>query len=149
GFQGMVREVAAREERLKEAEEAQRRSEQHFRALIENAVDIITVLDREGCARYASPSVRRTLGYAPEELIRQPFADLVQPADAAEFEGAFASATATPGATAAAEFRIRHRDDGWRLVEATCTNLLDDPALAGVVVNARDVTEERRAQELA
>src|SRR5262249_36134759 len=140
---------SAREERLKEAREAQRRSEQHFRSLIENAVDIITVLDREGRVRYASPSVKRALGYAPDALIGRPLAELVQPEDAAAFASSFAAATAGAGNTAAADFRIGHQEGGWRLVEATFTNLLEDPAVAGVVLNARDVTEERRAHELA
>jgi PAS domain S-box-containing protein len=148
GFQGMVREVAAREERLKQAEEALRRSEQHFRGLIENALDIITVLNRSGQVSYASPSVRPVLGYAPEELVGRTLADLIHPQDAPGFAAAFAGATGSAGAGVPAAFRIRHHDGSWRIVEATHTNLLDDPAVAGVVVNSRDVTEERRAREL-
>src|SRR5262249_10165929 len=91
---------------------------------------------------------KRALGYAPEELVGGRLADLIQPQDAARFAAAFAAATRSAGAAAQSEFRMRHQDGSWRVAEATCTNLLDDPAVAGVVVNARDVTEERRAQEL-
>jgi PAS domain S-box-containing protein len=148
GFQGMVREVAAREERLRQAEEAQRRSEQHFRALIEHAVDVITVLDRGGLVGYASPSVTRALSISPEELVGRRLADLIHPQDAPGFAAALAAATGGAGSGAPVEFRVRHRDGSWRLMEATYTNLLDDPSVAGVVVNSRDITEERRVQEL-
>ena len=61
------------------AEEALRRSEQHFRSLIENALDIITILDAGGTIQYSSPSVQRVLGYAPETLRGRPIVDLVHP----------------------------------------------------------------------
>ena len=77
----MVREVAAREQRLKQAEEALRRSERHFRALIEKGRDIIAVLNEKGTTLYQSPSVERVLGYHPSEMIGKPAIDFVHPDD--------------------------------------------------------------------
>src|SRR5260370_1799562 len=77
----MVSEVAAREQRLKQAEEALRRSERHFRALIEKGQDIIAVLDAEGIVLYQSPSVQRVLGYDPTEMVGKRAIDFVHPDD--------------------------------------------------------------------
>ncbi|MEX2262265.1 MAG: response regulator [Bryobacteraceae bacterium] len=150
GFRRMASEVAAREQRLKDAEEALRQSEQHYRSLIENGSDIITVLDREGVIRYESPSLERVLGLDPEHLLGRDVFDFVHPEDREttgevfrKIVGGDAGAGLTP-----LEFRFQHRDGSWRLLEANANNLLDDPAVRGVVVNSRDVTERKRAKQL-
>ena len=94
GFQRMIREVDARQQRLKEAEEALRQSERHFRSLIEHASDVITILDKSGIVQYESPSIQRALGYAPEELVGRRFFEYVHPQDMAMFVNAFAAAPA-------------------------------------------------------
>src|SRR5215471_9405327 len=102
-----------------------------FRALIENAFDVITVLNRDGSRRYVSASVERSLGYKPEELIgKSPF-DLVHPDDLPELMRLFVEGRSRPGYTASREFRVRHKDGSWRVYEATGCNLLDDPSVAG------------------
>ena len=80
-FLRMVDEVAAREQRLKQAEEALRRSERHFRALIEKGQDIIALLDAKGTILYQSASAERVLGYTPPEMIGRHAQDLVHPED--------------------------------------------------------------------
>ncbi len=148
GFERMVGEVRAREERLRQAEEALRRSEQHYRALIEHSSDIIVVLDAQGRITYASPSVEAVLGFRPEEMQGSRMVDFVHPQDTAH------CLEARPGAASGAragplEFRCRDRKGEWRTLEATLTNLLDYPAVQGIVVNGRDITERKRAAELA
>ncbi len=115
-----------------------------FKALIENATEIITVLNRDFSRRYVSPSVERVLGYQAEELIGKSFFDLLHPDDIPEV---IKLCTEGPGYTAARQYRIRHKDGSWRIHEATGHNLLDDPAVAGVVINAHDITERKRAEE--
>jgi PAS domain S-box-containing protein len=141
-FAGIARDITER----KHTQEALKQSEQHLRSLIENATDIVTVLNREGNRVYVSPSVERSLGYRPEELIgRNPF-ELVHPDDIAPLKKLFAAGLAQPGFIVTKEYRIRRKDGSWRIHEATAHNLLDDPVVAGVVINSRDVTSRKRLE---
>src|SRR5260370_15458443 len=95
-FQRMVREVAAREQRLKQAEEALRRSERHFRALIEKGRDMIAVLNADGVTVYQSASVERVLGYKPADLEGKHAVDFIHPDDPQPASHALATSLATP-----------------------------------------------------
>jgi PAS domain S-box-containing protein len=145
GAQGLVLNTRDITER-KEAEDAVRRSENHFRRMIENAQDNIVILDRLGMMTYQSPSVLRTLGYTPEELVGRSAFDYVHPDDArllaAEMEKTFVE----PGYVGQVEYRFRHKDGGWRYLEALGQTLSPDSADEGVVANVRDVTERRLAE---
>lgn len=143
GFQGIYRDLTAR----KQAEEALRRSAEHFRALVEQALDFVVVLNRDGTVRYESPVVARMLGYTPEERVGRNGFEHIHPDDLPQVKQTFARAIQHPGATASLEFRARHKDGSWRTLEAVGTNLLADPAVAGVVVNYRDTTERKRMEE--
>jgi PAS domain S-box-containing protein len=131
----------------KRAAEALRRSEERFRAMIENAHDSIVILDGEGTMRYQSPSVQRVLGYTPEELIGRSAFDYVHPDDAPRVAQMLAAVIRHPGTTGAVDYRFRHRDGGWRLFEAFGRTLLPDSPEEGVVTNVRDVTERRRSED--
>src|SRR5436309_14032464 len=98
----MVDEVAAREQRLKKAEEALRRSERHFRALIEKGQDIIALLDAKGVVRYQSPSVQQVLGYNPVEMVGKRTIDFVHPEDRERVLETRAQALAEPEGAATA-----------------------------------------------
>src|SRR5882762_6092294 len=100
------------------AEEALRRSEEHFRSLIENGSDIVTIVGENGVFRYASPSVERVLGYAPRELLERNAFDYVHPEDIAVVAEALAGAIHHPGVPQAAQFRFRAHDGAWRVLEA-------------------------------
>jgi len=130
----------------RQAEEALQRSEEHFRALIENASDIIMILDADATIRYGSPAVERLLGYKAEDFIGKTPSEFVHPDDLPVIRRAFTRAVRKPGITLQVEFRLRRQDGSWRVVEAIGNNLLDDPAVQGIVVNARDVTERVRSE---
>ena len=141
-FTGIARDITDR----KRAEEALKQSEEHLRSLIENAADIITVLNRDGTRQYVSPSVEHSTGYQPDELIgKDPF-ELVHPDDARELHELFEAGIRQPGFKVTKEFRIRHKDGSWRIHEATAHNLLDDPVVRGIVVNSRDITSRKRLE---
>jgi two-component system, sensor histidine kinase and response regulator len=140
--------VSAREERLREAEEDLRESERHFRSLIENVTDVIIQLDADGVAHYVSPSIRPIFGYRPEEWIKKRVFDFVHPDNRARVIVFARQAVQQPGIASVLEFRLRHADRSWRIVEALANNLLNDPAVRGVVVNLRDITERKRAEAL-
>ena len=130
------------------AQEALRRSEARFRSLITNATDLITILAADGTILYESPPIERILGYDRDELVGRNAFDLVHPDDRAATWAAYAEALADPTLVPTVEFRFQHRDGSWRWLESTGTNLLADDAVAGFVVNSRDITE-RKAVEAA
>jgi len=131
----------------REAQSALRRSEEHFRALIENASDIITILDERGIVRYGSPATGRELGWRREELVGRHVLKLVHPGDRPRVRRALVAVMQVPGAITSVEFRFRHSDGSWRTLEALGTNLLRDEAVGGVVVNSRDITDRRTVEE--
>jgi PAS domain S-box-containing protein len=145
----IARELREAEERRarKQAEEALRRREAYFRALIENASDIITVLHPDGTVRYHSPSAQRILGYQPDELEGVNDFDLVHPDDRPALFELFRRGIETPGMRVSAMYRYRHKDGSWRTFEGVGTNLIDDPVVAGIVVNSHDITQRVEMEE--
>ena len=125
---------------------ALRRSERYFRSLIENASDIITILNGDGTVRYESPSLTRVLGYRPEELLHTSIFERVHPDDAARARDQFTHTLQSKGVAGSIECRMRHRDGSWRVLEATVSNLLHDPVVQGLVINARNITERKQAE---
>ena len=131
----------------KRAQEALRHSEEHFRSLIEKALDVIVIIDVNGKIRYESPSIERVLGFKPEELIGQDGLAWPHPDDMPAVMEVFQRILDTPNASGSIELRVRHKDGSWRDAEAIGRNLLHDPAVQGIVVNFRDVTERKKAEE--
>jgi two-component system cell cycle sensor histidine kinase/response regulator CckA len=124
-------------------EQALRESEARFRALIENSHDITAILDAEGVMRYISPSVQRFFGYTSAEMVGVTSLDFVHPDDQQVLADVFLRAGADPGAPHTCEYRARHKDGSWRVVEAFALNLLDDPAVRGIVITGSDITQRR------
>jgi two-component system NtrC family sensor kinase len=118
-----------------------------FRLLLENALDIITILAADGTIRYQSPAVLRILGYEPHELEGRNAFEFIPEEDIQRAVALFEQLRAAPGATATREFRFRHKDGSWRILEAVGRNMLDHPMLAGFLVNSRDVSERRRIED--
>jgi PAS domain S-box-containing protein len=128
-------------------EEALRLKEAYFQAILENSMDAILVVDRQGLIRYESPSFERLWGYNPQERVGKSAFQFDHPDDMPRMKEMFAKLAQHPGSTIRAEARARHRDGSWRHIEAIGKNLLDHPAVQGVVINLRDVTELRRSEE--
>ena len=125
------------------AAETVRASQRYYRSLIENALDIMAVVDEAGVIRFGSPSLEDVLGISPSELKGRPSIDLIHPHDVESVIAAARSGQGEPGHTARAEVRVRHHDGEWRTLDIIGRNLLEDPSVQGVVVNARDVTEKK------
>lgn len=126
--------------------------EAYFRALIENAPDGIAILNRDGTFRYLSPAVETILGYRAEELIGQSPFDHIHPDDLEYMQEAFADGIKTVHIETAkkvmrVEYRFRSRSGEWRHLEAVAHNRLLDTAVNGIVVNYRDMTERKQAEE--
>ena len=132
----------------RQAEAALQKSEESFRTLIENAVDLIMVLDPDGTSRYVSPSVERMLGFRPDEIVGRNISGFILSDDLPAGLEAIAPRMRTPGpAGQPTELRVRHKDGSFRTIEVIGNNLLDDPALNMIVVNARDITERKLAED--
>lgn len=133
-------------DRRKRAEEKLQQSEEYYRALIENGSDIIGLLDADGIVRYQSPAVSRILDQPSEDAIGKSAFELVHPDDLPALREFFKCVLEVPGGTAGLEYRRRHRNGSWRMLEAVGKNLLHNPAVNGIVLNARDITERKRAE---
>ncbi len=144
----LVKAINQMAERLESTLLALKKSEKRFRLLIENASDIILLLDRNGTRLYASPSVERIMGYRPETLIGGSVLENVHPKDRKEMRRSFEAVVRKPGATAPFTYRFKRPDGSWRYLEAMVNNLLEDPDLSGIIVNARDVTAKKQFEAL-
>jgi len=141
-----VQEATERRHR-REAETELLRREKYFRALTENTLDILTILDREGVYLYNSPSLKRVLGYAPKELAGHNAFAFIHPDDLENAKTAFGQAMQNPDQTVRLEFRFRHQDGSWRYLEAIGQSHLADSEIGGVVINSRDVSDRKMAED--
>ncbi len=138
-FNEMLAQIQSRDKALQE-------SEQHFRSLIENASDIITIIDQDSWIRYISPSAKRLLGFAPEELVGKLALDYIHPDDVKTVSAHLTQVVEVPEVIVSVEFRFHRKDGSWIYLESKARNLLSDPGLAGIIVNSRDITERKGAQ---
>lgn len=117
-----------------------------FQPLIENGLGIITVLSSDGIILYESSSIEQMLGYKPDELLHENFFELIHPDDVPHVVNTFNDGLQIPGCSVSLEFRFQHKDGSWRDLETMAKNLMDDPAVAGIVLSSRDITERVRAE---
>ncbi|MFO0594627.1 MAG: PAS domain S-box protein [Myxococcaceae bacterium] len=132
------------------ATDALARSEQRFRALIERASDMVVVLDGERRVQFWSPSAVDQLGLTADEVLGKPIEALLEHDDEDEAEhvqGMLAELAHTRDGVARTKWKVRTREGSARLLEVVLRNLLDDPAVGGVVANLRDVTEQQQLTE--
>ncbi len=147
-FRGMVGEIASRETTLRNAEEKLRQSELHYRSLIENTSDIIALIDKDGKFKYASPSIVRILGVKTEAEAGA-LGDFLDDKGKAALAEAIRRSAASWGASEQVEVDARHSSGAIRTLEVSLHNLMDSPAVNGIVANIRDITERRRAADLS
>ena len=124
-------------------------SRAYFRTLIENAHDITLITGGEGRIGYVSPAVEVVLGRPAADVEGRAPADLVHPDDADELAAVWSAALNRPGDPFRTEIRFLRADGGWRWVAVSVTNRLDDPAVHGVVLNLRDITDRLHAEQEA
>ena len=123
------------------------RSERRFRALVQNATDVIIVIDSDLAMHYHTPSLEPALGWAPGELLGFPIVEIVSPEDRASVVAYFSDVVARPGKHPPIEFGTLCRDGSVRTVEAVPANLLHDADLHGIVITMRDITDRKLLEE--
>jgi diguanylate cyclase (GGDEF)-like protein/PAS domain S-box-containing protein len=143
-IQGLV--ITAREISDRKATEQQlAASEARFRALVQSSSDVVAVIGENGCFTYMSPAVAHMLGYHADDLVGTPAIALVAPEDVDDFQSSYPELTqrrlpAGSLTTRRIETQLRHRSGELRTVDITVTDMRADPAVNGVVLNARDIT---------
>jgi diguanylate cyclase (GGDEF)-like protein/PAS domain S-box-containing protein len=123
---------------------ANRRSQEWFASLVQNASDVILVIEPDTTIHFVSPACDRVLGYRPDELMGRPLSGFMQPGELAEFTARLdlILSVADLGPEAMG-FQLRHSDGHWLDVETLPSNLLADPTVKGIVLNVRDVSERK------
>ena len=136
----------AREEQA-QAEEARRQGEERFRALIEHGADAIALLSPDGAVLFLSHSAEKLFGFAPSELVGRSALELLHPDDGPRLQALLADPAGRRGAPLTIELRLLHRDASWRAAEAVVVNRLGEPAVGAIVVNFRDISERKEAEQ--
>ena len=145
GIIGIARDITER----KYAEEKLKQSECHFRALIEKSTDCILLLSERGDILYASPSSKQLCGYESHELMGTNAFFWMHPDDISEGKKRFQEILEMPGASLTAECRSLCKDGRWKWIEATTSNLLNDPSVRALILNVRDISERKEAEQVA
>ena len=142
-FNATSRTLASQNGRLVELAADLRGREARFRSLLQNSSDAQAILDADGRIRFESVALERVLGYPASDWEGRQFASLVHDDDRGTVEQALADLASGQGTERRFECRIKHADGTWRTMEAIGRNLLDDPAVGGIVINHRDITERK------
>jgi len=143
-WQGFITDITEQ----KRASEAVRLSEARLQSLMKNASDTICVLDATGSITYQSSSIEHLTGFTPEEIVGKPATELIHPDDLPILGVRLFEIMSAPGVHSPVVYRALHKNGTWRSIEAIPTNLLDDPAIEGIVLNCRDITERQEAEAI-
>lgn len=143
GIQGIYRDITER----KRMEAALRESEERYRWLIDNTLDIITVLNADGSVAYSSPAVERLLGYEPREGGVRHFLEHLHPDEAPSLVAAFAQAIQQKDEIGSIQFRVRRSDGAWLVLEAVGKVLRTQSGEVKILVSSRDITERKQIEK--
>jgi PAS domain S-box-containing protein len=143
GISKIIRDISDK----KKAEEIISNKEKRFRSLLQNSNDGLSLLNIDGTILEISQTGKNIIGYDDSEMIGQARMDLIHPDDLELVSQAFVDIIEDPGKTRYFEYRTHCKDGQYKWLEASCSNLLHEPAVGAIVVNFRDITE-RKSQEI-
>jgi diguanylate cyclase (GGDEF)-like protein/PAS domain S-box-containing protein len=135
------------EERVESRTAELRRGEERFRSLVQNSSDVVTIADPDSTIRYLSPSARRVYGHDYRDLLGTRLDALIAPAQRVGFRSALRQSALEGGGPAVGEFLVLDSTGRSRPAEITITNLIDDPNVGGLVLNTRDIGDQKRLQD--
>jgi PAS domain S-box-containing protein len=144
GLLAMARDVTDRVAATQAIEQAKHR----FAAMIQGSNDVITIIDASGLITFDSPSVERITGFRPDEVVGKSLFEFVHPDDVDPVRDRLTCAVEGGHrvSTQPITMRLRHRDGHYVWLEANASNLLDDPAIRGIVAVSRDISRRRAAE---
>jgi PAS domain S-box-containing protein len=138
-----------REKVAEQAEKRLRFEEQQFRAFVEHSLDIIVILNPEGIVTYINPAIEKALGFKPEERIGASTLEVIHPDDLKYLaDNVIILFTDTNTPVVQFEVRLRHKDGSWRIFEAVGSNLVHNNVVESVIVNYREITKRKRAEDM-
>ena len=131
----------------KRVQDALHRSEKRFRALIEKSAEAVSILDENGIIQYSTPSTTLMLGRDPQYYYGRSVFEFLHPDELEKTKRIFVDVVNNPGKSVLLQLRYLHKNNSWRWLEVAGTNLLNDPAVKGIVINFRDITYRKEAEE--
>lgn len=146
-LQERIAELEASEAELGKMAQALKQSEKRFRALIEHSTDAISLIDAKTNVIYESPSVKLLTGYSGEERLGKSGLDLIYPEDLPHVKTTMVSVFAQPNHIESAQFRSVRKDGSVWWTEGTAINLLHEPSVGAIVINYRDITDRKNAEQ--
>jgi len=141
--QVVIRDITER----KQSADILSQSEKRFRTLIEHSADALTLIAVDGTVLYEGPTVMDITGYSPESRVGKSSLENIFSADLPIVRDTLAHVLAVPGNSATAQFRSIRKDGSLWWTEGTATNLLHDPNVQAIVINYRDITIRKQAEE--
>jgi len=139
---GIAREIADRVWREKTLHER----EELFSALLQNSSDDISIIDRNGIILFESSEKSKISDFGTDEVLGRPIYETVHPDDAGTFRQTVREVLANPGKRIKKEYRSLHKNKRWIFVESIFSNQLKNPAIRGIIVNTRDVSDRKMAE---
>lgn len=146
-MQATQEELERSNSKLGEQIEEVNNTRNRMQLLLENASEVITIYEEDGTVRYISPSVESILGYTSNELQGQNDVNNVHPDEREVYQNLFSQLKQRPGEQVSAQFRYVNKAGEYIWIEATGTNFMSNAAIRGYILNSRDITERRRAEQ--
>lgn len=146
-MQATQEELKRSNQKLEEQIEEVNRTQKRMQLLLENASEVITIYEEDETIRYISPSVETILGYGQKELIGHSDIDKVHPDYRDTFRDLFKRMIAQPDDKITVQYEYKRKDGSYIWIESAGTNVMSNQAIHGFILNSRDITERRRAEQ--
>lgn len=146
-MQATQEELKRSNQKLEEQIEEVNRTQKRMQLLLENASEVITIYEEDESIRYISPSVETILGYGQKEMIGKSDIDKVNPDHRLIFRDIFNKMKASPDEKITVQYEYKAKDGSYIWLESAGTNCMSNPAIHGYILNSRDITERRRAEQ--
>ena len=146
-MQATQEELTRSNQRLEEQIEEVNRTQKRMQLLLENASEVITIYEEDESIRYISPSVETILGYGQKEMIGKSDIDKVHPDYRDSFRDLFKKMVDKQDQRFVVQYEYKAKDGSYIWIESSGTNHMANPAIHGFILNSRDITERRRAEQ--